>query len=316
MSEHQSRVTEIFEEKAHLKAKVQECLGKEITLFTLKGRGACNNAYYIETKDGGKYIVKQEREQKEFQPQNDLLVEAAVARQLCESRLSVPIPRVVFTSENPCMYGYEYVEGMMLKDVWEALSEEARIDICRKLGYFHAEIGKKITKKMSRDLGIKIDDSSDLHPEVLKEYTELMLAEDVPDRFKRLAQRAKKIFDGTSHHSVFQFLHNDAHHENILIKEEQISGIIDFGNAEYGETAREFSRYIRDFPDYFQYIVSAYEEASGQKPSHGRLISNGFLSGFMEIVEDYRKEGKNRLNAEKMVSDYEKLMDGDSTSGI
>lgn len=309
MSEHQRKVMEVFEGDPYLRARVQECLGKEITLFTLKGRGACNSAYYIETKDGGKYIVKQEREQKEFQPQNSLLVEAAVARQLSESHLSVPVPRVVFTLEHPCLYGYEYVEGTMLKDVWGTLSEELRVDICRKLGSFHAEIGSKITKEMSQHLGVKIDDSSGLHPEVLKEYVELISAEDVPDRLKRLAQRAKEQFDRTSDRSVFQFLHNDAHHENILIKDEKISGIIDFGNAEYGETAREFSRYIRDFPHYFQHIVSAYEETSGHRLSYARLVSNAYLSGFMEIVEEYRKEGKDRLNAEKMVSDYEKLMD-------
>ena len=34
-----------------LKNKIQEILGKEITTFVLKGKGACNNAYYIETVD-------------------------------------------------------------------------------------------------------------------------------------------------------------------------------------------------------------------------------------------------------------------------
>jgi hypothetical protein len=33
MSEHQGRATETFEEDPHLKAKVQECLEKELALF-------------------------------------------------------------------------------------------------------------------------------------------------------------------------------------------------------------------------------------------------------------------------------------------
>lgn len=308
MSEYQNEQIKAVEEDTHLRTRVEECLAKEMTKFTLKGRGACNNAYYVETKDGGTYIVKQERAQKEFQPQNSLLVEAAVAKKLYEVSLSIPIPRVVFSSDDPCMYGYEYIEGVTLKDIWGALSESEKIDICQRLGQFHAEIGSKITEEMSRQLGITIDASSDLHPEVLKEYTELMQAEDVPERFKRLARRAKEVFDGTRHHSIFHFLHNDAHHENILIKEKKISGFIDFGNAEYGEVAKEFSRYIRDFPDHFPYIVSAYEEASGHQLSRERLISNAFLSGFIEIVEAYRKEGEERVNAEKMVSRYERLM--------
>ncbi len=292
-----------------LKAKIQEFLKEKITQFVLKGSGACNNAYYIETREGGKYIVKQEREVKEFQPQNSLMVEATVAQELHHLELSLPIPRVVFVSEKPSMYGYEYMEGTMLKPLWESLSESERIDICQRLGRFHAEIGEKVTKEKSRELGIKIDESSKLHPEVAKEYKELMEANDVPERFKQLAEKAKQIFDTTQNNLVFQFLHNDAHHENILIKDKKISGIIDFGNAEYGEIAKEFSRYIRDFPDYFKYIISSYEAESGHKLSYGRLVSNAFLSGFIDIVEDYRKRGIDRIQAEKMISEYERLID-------
>lgn len=50
------------------KLQIQKLLGKKITQFVLKGKGACNNAYYLETDKGEKYIVKQEREIKEFQP--------------------------------------------------------------------------------------------------------------------------------------------------------------------------------------------------------------------------------------------------------
>ncbi|GEM_PF-826589 len=297
------------EEDLNLKAQIQKFLGGEITEFILKGRGACNDAYYIETQEGNTFIVKQERAVKEFQPQNSLMVEAAVAQQLYALDLSIPVPRVVFISENPPMYGYEYIKGHLMKEVWPFLSEDIRVDICRTLGRFHAEIGKKVSKKMSQDLGIKIDESSVLHPEVLKEYVQLMQDEDVPGSFKALAERAKTIFDGARDGLVFQFLHNDAHHENILIQDKKISGIIDFGNTEYGEIAKEFSRYIRDFPEYFMHIVSAYEEGSGHMLAHERLVSNAFLSGFMEIVEDYRKGGTDRTNAERAVSTYQVLMD-------
>lgn len=292
------------------KTQIQQILGKEITQFTLKGKGAVNNAYYIETIDGGTYIVKQEREDKEFQPQNDLMVEAMVAEQLGKLNISAPIPKVVFKSENPKMYGYEYVEGELLRGVWKSLSEIEKIDICCALGKFHAEIGKKFTKEMATTIGIKIDMSADLHPEVSADYDRLSVDANVPESFRTLVKEAMDIFEKSQDKLIFQFLHNDSHHENIIIKDYAISGIIDFGNAEYGETAKEFSRYIRDFPDHFQYIVSSYEEESGNMLSRERLVSNALISGFIDIVEDYWKGGESREKAEKAILKYRELLNG------
>lgn len=292
-----------------LKSVIQTLIEKEITQFTLKGKGAVNNAYYIETIDGGKYIVKQEREDKEFQPQNDLLIEAKVAEQLGKLNITVPIPKVVFKLENPKMYGYEYVEGELLRGVWKSLSEDEKIDICRILGKFHAEIGKKFTKEMSETIGIQIDMSAGLHPEVSVDYDRLSVDANVPESFRTLVKEAMVIFEKSQDKLVFQFLHNDSHHENIIIKDKAISGIIDFGNAEYGETAKEFSRYIRDFPDHFQYIISSYEEESDNILSRERLVSNALISGFIDIVEDYWKGGERREKAEKAILKYRELLD-------
>lgn len=295
------------DDQEKLKLRIQELLGEEIAKFILKGKGAVNFAYQVETANG-KYIVKQEREDKEFQPQNDLVVEATIIQKLESLNLSLPIPKVVFVSDDPKMYGYKYIEGEILRSVWDSLTEEEKMNICHSLGHFHAEIGKKVTKEMSGASGIKINDSSGLHPEVAKDYDRLILDANIPSEFKSLAMKAKKIFDQTLDKIFFQFLHNDAQHENILIKDKEISGIIDFGEAEYGEVAKEFSRYIRDFPDHFQYIISAYEEETGNKLSHERLVSNALLSGFIDIIEDYRKGGESREKAEKAIEKYKKLL--------
>jgi Ser/Thr protein kinase RdoA (MazF antagonist) len=287
---------------------IQSFIPSKITTFTLKGKGAVNNAYYVETEDGSKYIVKQEREDKEFQPQNDLIVEANVIKKLSSSGLSFPIPKVVFISENPKMYGYEYIEGDMLRGLWPTLTEDEKISICRSLGEFHSEIGKKISKEDAVSLGIVIDSSTDLHPEVLRDYLLILDNPEVPENFKELAIKAKEIFEKTHSDVFFQFLHNDAHHENILIKDKKMSGFIDFGAAEYGDVTKEFSRYIRDFPYHFQYIVSAYEEKSGNKLSYIRLVTNSLLNGLIDNVEDYIKGGERREKTEKAIERYRELM--------
>ncbi|MEO8637287.1 MAG: phosphotransferase [Candidatus Taylorbacteria bacterium] len=292
-----------------LRLKIQELLGNEVAVFILKGTGSCNNAYSVETRDGHKYIVKQEREKREVQPQNSLPIEAGVARKLFDLNLSLPTPHVVFVSENPLMYGYEYLEGDLMIDVWKSLSEEERFSICATLGNFHAEIGKKVNKDEAKSLRIKIDESPSLHPEVEKEYNTILSSIDVPDELKNLAKHARAIFDQTFDKTVFQFIHNDSHHENIIIKNKKISGVIDFGNAEYGEMAKEFSRYIRDYPSYFEYIVSSYEEKSGNILSRGRLICNAFLSGLMEIVEAFRKGGGERVKAHESIAIYKEKIE-------
>lgn len=292
-----------------LKVKIEKILAKQITEFSLKGKGDCNYAYYVETIDGGKYIVKVEREQKQTQDQNDLIVEGNIIRHLYNAKPSVPVPNVVAVSENPKLYVYEYIEGNLMRGAWGSLSEEEKIDICHSLGRFHAEIGQKVTKEMCVVSGVEISESVGLRPKVIEEeYDRLILESDVPETFKDLVKEAKMIFDTTTDKLIFQFIHNDGHPENILIKDKKIAGIIDFGDAEYGDVAKEFSRYVRDIPDYFKYIISSYEEVSGNKLSLERVVSNALISGFPEIVEDYRKGGEDRAKAEKTVETYRRLI--------
>jgi len=290
------------------KGNIQNHLESKITTFELKASGYCNNAYYLETESKQKLIVKQEKEVQEFTPQNSLLIEAKIARKFREFDLSIPTSRVVFVAQNPDMYGYEYIEGDLLKSVWKELSEEERVNVCKKLGNFHAEIGQQISREEATKLGITIDDSSDVHPETLEEYEENIRNMDILESYRTLVTKAKEMLDSTSDDAVFQFIHNDAHHENILINDKEISGFIDYGNSEYGEVAKEFSRYIRDFPDYFHYIVEGYEEKSGNKLSYKRLVSYSCVSGFGEIVEDYLRGGEARIRTDEMVRKYRELL--------
>lgn len=294
-----------------IKNKVQEILNEEITECILKATGSCNDAYYLRTCNGKEYIVKQERKVQEFTPQNTLIIEATVVKYLYKLHLPIPVPQVSFISENPDMYGYDFIHGDTLTEVWSCLSEENRIKICHDLGHFHAEIGKQISKEKAEELGVKIDNSANLHPEVLDEYDKILSNKNTPETLKALARKAKKIFDTTMvpDKTVFQFIHNDAHHENIIIKNKKVSGFIDFGNAEYGEIAKEFSRYIRDYPYYFKYIVSSYEEKSGNKLSYDRLVTNALLSGLIDIVDGYHEGGEKRHNAESKIQIYKELID-------
>ena len=293
---------------------IERLLGEPITKLELKASGACNDAYYVETESGKRLIVKQEREVKEFQPQNTLLLEANIINALSSIGLSVPIPKIRFVAESPDMFAYDYIDGDLLINVWKDLSEKERIEICEALGKFHAEIGRVFTKEEAEKTGMHINSSTRLHPEVEKEYNEILTFADIPTDIKDLAKRAKSMFDQTLELGIFQFVHNDAHHENILIKDKKIAGIIDFGESEYGEVAKEFSRYTRDFPDYVEYIIQAYEKASGNTLSRERVFSNAFLSGLIDNIELYREGGESRIRAEKNIGKYKDLLGAQSTN--
>jgi Ser/Thr protein kinase RdoA (MazF antagonist) len=292
----------------NLRKWVEDSLGTTVTEFRFFSRGAVNNVYYLETTGGDKCLVKVERDDKEFQPQNSLSVEAAVANQLSTMNLSIPTPTVRFVTVDPVMYGYDYIEGTTLRSVWSELTEERRVEICKKIGVFHGELAANFTKEAAVSVGICIDYSRGLHPEVQQEYEQFRIDDSLPQQWRELLDTAKMLFDQTNEDCIFKFVHNDGHHENILIDNNHISGFIDFGNAEFGEVAKEFSRYIRDYPDYFQHIVEAYEAQTGLVLSCKRLISNAFVSGFAEFVEAYQAGGDTRLKAEEAVETYQKLL--------
>lgn len=303
-----SAKTHIIKNQGEIKSQIQKILGDEIIEFSLKGKGACNNAYYIETLKGNKYIVKQERDHKESQPQNDLIVEASVMQRLSAMPLAIPLPKIVFVSEAAKMFGYEYIDGDTMREVWCTLTEQEKVSVCRTLGRFHSEIGRLFTKEMAQVSGLKIDLSPDVHPEVTDEYKHILSSDDIPEAFKILAKEAQAVLDTTQQDIIFQFIHNDAHHENMIIKDKMIVGIIDFGNAEYGDITKEFSRYIRDYPNHFQYIISAYQENSGHTLSYKRLVCYSLICGLIDHITNYRKGGEDCAHVERDLATYKNLM--------
>lgn len=288
-----------------LQSAIETSLGEPISDISLLGRGCCNNAYRIQTSAPARYIFKEKQTDAVLTEQNSLSIEAGLIQELAKLPVPIPVPKVVFVSHDPEIYGYEYIEGEQMRDAWPKLSEAKRIEICEKLGEFHAFIGQHISKAKARILGLIIDESTDLHPETCLEYDDILASKNTPERIKTLAREARRILDETEDACVFQFIHYDAHHENILIKEERISGIIDFGDAEYGEMAKEFSRYIRDFPDYFMHIVSSYEKHSGHRLNRDRLVCFSFLSGLTDRLEEIQMGGDSEKKALESIGFYE-----------
>ena len=287
---------------------IQHFFTQKILSCELLGSGCSNDAYLIQTNDAKKYVAKRARNAPEHKAQNTLFLEAKLLEFLSPKHLCIFIPKIVFLSENPDMYGYEYIPGMLLTKIWEEIHPLVKISISKQLWQFHAELGKNISRKESWKLWLNIDLSPDLHPESLEDLRKIHGDPDIPGDIKHLALSMRKVLENTFSDLHFQFLHNDAHHENILVADAEITGFIDFWEAEYGEITKEFSRYIRDFPDYWQYIVQSYEEHSWNMLSCERLISYSFLAGLIDNIEMWKKWGEKRDQANKNIMWYKNAL--------
>ncbi|MDM1549544.1 phosphotransferase [Empedobacter falsenii] len=282
-------------EQDQLKKIIENILEKKIVDFSLKGKGMCNNAWYAKTSDNEKYLIKQERPDKEAEEQNDLVTEAKTIQKLHEKNPNLPIPQIVFISELHKMYCYKYVEGEMMRGIWGKLSENEKILLCKDLGKFHAEFEISLSKDEAKNLGLNIDISTGLHKEIKEELDVFLNDSQILEKYKEVVKQICKIFDETDSEALFGFCHNDSHHENIIIREGRLACVIDFGDTEYGSIYAEFTRYVKDYPDYFEIIVKTYEELSNKKLSRTRLIAQTILDAIDDIRTDYDQEGREKI---------------------
>lgn len=282
-------------ERVQLKKFIDNKLGKNIVEFFLKEKGMCNNAWYVKTSDNEEYLIKQERHDKGTNEQNDLVVEAKTIQKLNQVNSSLPIPKIVFILESPKMYCYKYIEGDMMLDAWKNLSEQEKKSLCKELGKFHAEFENALSKEEIQALGLEIDTSTDLHKQTKEEIEVFLNDTQIPEKYKIIVKQVCEVFEKTKTEASFGLCHNDSHHENIIIHKGKFACVIDFGDTGYGDIHNEFTRYVQDYPNYFEIIVKTYEKLSNKTLSRIRLIAQTILNAIDDIRTDYDKNGREEI---------------------
>ncbi|MDO1449884.1 aminoglycoside phosphotransferase family protein [Rhodocytophaga aerolata] len=269
-----------------VKNVIEEKLNKRLISFSLKGEGMCNYAWYAISEDNQIYMIKQEKPEKEEEEHNDLLTEAGIIRKLNEKSSSLPVPQLIFVADNPKMYGYQYIEGEMMKSAWGFLSQQEKILLCEDLGKFHALLGNALTMEEIGELKVTNRWQAALEKETEDDVKLFLHDASIPQPYKQLIKRLYKIQHETKVLAHFGLCHNDSHHENILLNEGKLAGIIDFGDSDFGDVHREFARYVQDYPHYVEIIVNTYEKLSGKTLCRRRMLAISLL----EIVDDLRTE--------------------------
>lgn len=250
----------------------------------------CNYAWYIITDDGKKYMIKQEKEVKEESEQNDLFVEARTIQKLNIKKPSLPIPQVIFIVENPKMYCYQYAEGIIIRETWQFLSEQERITLCEDLGKFHFDLGYALTQEEIKQLRLKIDEAYHLEEETQEDIERFLADTTIDIEYKNVVATIYQTYQQTMQFVHLGLCHNDSHYENILVHHGKLSCVVDFGDTDFGDVHREFTRYFQDYPDYYELIVQTYENLSGRKLSRKRIIAQSILENLDDIPHHYTQD--------------------------
>ncbi|GAA4409907.1 hypothetical protein GCM10023187_33860 [Nibrella viscosa] len=275
-----------------LKSAIEHRLGQKVLSLSQMGQGMCNTIWYADTYDQQTYLVKQERLEKYEEEQNNLVVEGNLLKTLNEKNPLLPIPQIIFVCENPRMYGYRYAPGRMMSEAWADLTEAERTSLCEQLGQFHYELGNTLTEPELIELALLNNKELEINEETDGDLLRFLDHPLIPETYQDLVLTIYHTILDTNAQSIFRFCHNDSHHENILLVNGQLACVIDFGDADFGDVHREFSRYVLDYPDYYDIIVRTYERLSNTRLSRQRIIALSIMDTLGDLFTGFFFSGK------------------------
>lgn len=246
----------------------------------------CNDAWYINTGTDA-FVMKMARETREEPEQNDLYTEAALLQQLHLRNPALPVPRVLFAASQPMVYAYHHIPGEWMKTAWPAMTEQERQELCAAIGQLHATLHGLLNEAECSALGLHIDRDATLEAENEDDLARVLADQELPAALRDLAVLCFHTLQASQPAAIYAFCHNDSHHENILVHEGKLNGLVDFGDADHGDVHRDFGRYALDYPHYFETILRRYEAATGRRLSRKRILSRAFLEALEEIAYEY-----------------------------
>jgi len=281
---------------------------EKVVNISYLGRGACNNLYYCKT-NSGEYSIKQERLDKLDEEKNNLELEHNILKIFNDRSLNF-IPKVIYYDPKSKSICYKYIQGNLLNEVWPNLSEKQRNDIMAELGELHYKIHSSISVKEAQRLGLKVHDTS--IKEELAQYKKIIEEKIVEsDRLHELFKKIEESLNNLSaNEPAYGIIHGDLHQGNILIKNEHLSGVVDFGDCVVGDIERDFSHYARHYPEHLDDLINAYEKSSGIKLNKEKILMYGLLTDIEKIVYHVNKYGSGVERLFQKLDIYSKILKG------
>ncbi|MBL8015399.1 MAG: aminoglycoside phosphotransferase family protein [Candidatus Doudnabacteria bacterium] len=219
--------------------KVETLLGNKISIIGIPESGLDHEVFIFTTPAGKKCIAK---------ANHNAVVDALVLRKLEESGISIPTPKVLAYSEEYKLSVIEFIEGKML-DAFETPTIVPYLlpllTIARRI---HQVTGNQAGAflKVSRGAGSDWKSSfgakyGDNHP--YYKWDNLIQNPGLDKEVIITALgRIKAGIESLPEPQTYSLLHSDLHGGNVIVAKNEIKGIIDWSDANYGDPLYEFSR--------------------------------------------------------------------------
>jgi aminoglycoside phosphotransferase (APT) family kinase protein len=302
-----------------IKSIIIQAFGQSIQSVEELSDGWANVAYVIDLQDGKKVVLKVAPSSDKLLmrcEKNNMKTEVEAMRMVSQM-VNVPIPHI-YTYDPSCSlipseyFIMEYIEGTPLNKIKESLSSEEKRNIEKQLGEYNRSINSiKGTKFGYFHDGKGLKDS---WSEVFRRLLDDVLADGqdagvkLPVSYADIEKEIEKRITALDEVTEPCLVHWDLWDGNIFIHEGQISGIVDFERAIWGEPLFEY--YFGKFGD-----SASFEEGYGRgvvtdAERDRRTLYDLYLDLIMVIECDFRKyENQDHINwtAQNFEEGFKKL---------
>jgi len=206
-----------------------------------------------------------------------------------KNKVAIAVPDYKYLAKDKSFGGYPLISGELLKlellkGLTPVIKEQLAIDLANFLTVIH-QVPKDVIKKLQILPGAWNRSHVDKMYGEIKEKIYPILSE---EEIKWLEYQFKHYFSLKGEVRM-SLIHNDLNNGNILFNANagKISGILDFADAEYNDSALDFSPLFDYGEDFARSVISHYQgfkdEDLIQRAKFRRLV--GMLENMLEIKE-------------------------------
>jgi fructosamine-3-kinase len=210
-------------------------------------------------------------------------------------KYNVSVPKVIKYDDSLKLVKHPYliiteIDGQMLCDVIDVMGREDKISFYYEFGKIIAKIHSITFDKFGESFdGVKVDKFTeannkgpfdnwkDMHKEIIKFRLNIFKNSSFEDLIEPIASWFEKNSNLIDYDITPRLLHIDLNQKNVFVKNNQISGIIDFDGAFVGHNEEELMR------------------TEGANFSNDEELKKSFFKGYTEIIKldlNYEKRRK------------------------
>lgn len=196
-----------------------------------------------------------------------LAFETALLQKAGKQLTAVQIPELLKVHVQPLYVVAKYIDGDHLTGPQiQALPEEAQVAIGRKIATFTRQFNQAISGLEVRRL--RSESAVDNLDEPWEPYFERLFVKDrLPnERLRPFVDEYYSLWkDYVSKEQRIYAIHDDLHPSNLLFSSSQLTGIVDFGDANTGSIEEELRWLYLMGPTVLQSAADTYQQLSGEQ---------------------------------------------------